>query len=467
MNKEAIKQNKMGTMPEGKLLIFMGAPLMLSMLVAAFYNIVDTYFVSQIPNLGDEAANALSLAFPVQMFMTALNVGTGVGIGAVLSTALGSGDRKKVSKTAGNAMFLYCLFYVVMLLFGLLCAKPFMKLFTDNEDVLELGTTYLRLVTCLSFGNMGEKCFEKLLQATGKNGYSMIGQMVGAILNIALDPVFIFGYLGMPAMGVAGAAVATVIGQCCAVAITSTLHFCKNKEIENHFEYLKPNGEILREVMKIGVPAILIQSLTSFMTLGMNFILKGLSAASITAYGIYYKLQHIVFMPAFGLNNASIPIIGYNCGAKNFDRVRKSIRYGLFFVTVIMIIGTILFECLADSIVRIFGLSEEVSSLCVVALRIISIGFIFAGINVLLQGVCQALGNGVYSLIISLLRLIVIVLPFAAILATLQGAEEFIWVVFPAAEAISLVIACVLSLRQYRKIIGTNTVNEGGKPKIL
>ncbi|MCM1542323.1 MAG: MATE family efflux transporter [Blautia sp.] len=446
------KQNKMGIMHEGKLLLSMGVPLMLSMLVTALYNIVDTFFVSRIPGMGDAAANALSLAFPIQMLMTALNVGTGVGVGASLSRALGSRDREKVSKTAGNAMFLYGVYYVAMLLFGLLGAKPFIGMFTDDKDVFSLGVTYLSLVTCLSFGNMGEKCFEKLLQATGKTTYSMIGQLTGSVINIILDPVFIFGYLGIPAMGVAGAAIATVIGQCCAIGITATLHFRKNTEIINHLKYLKPDMEVLRGIMKVGAPAILMQALTSFMTLGMNFILKSVSAAAITAYGVYYKLQNFVFMPAFGLNNACVPIIGYNIGAKNHSRVKNTIRYAIWIVLAIMVSGVILFQFFAVPIAEAFRLSEDVSALCVSALRIISAGFVFAGINVLLQGVCQALGSGTGSLVISSLRLIVGVLPLAAVLAVFPGAEHFIWIAFPVAETISFAVAIPLTLRLYHKM---------------
>ncbi|MCM1167333.1 MAG: MATE family efflux transporter [Lachnospiraceae bacterium] len=453
------KQNKMGTLHEGKLLISMGIPLMLSMLVTALYNIVDTFFVSQIEGTGDAAANALSLAFPIQMLMTALNVGTGVGIGASLSRALGCGDRERVGKTAGNGMFLYTVYYFVMLVFGLFAAKPFIALFSDDPDVLNFGTVYLGLVTCLSFGNMGEKCFEKLLQATGKTTYSMIGQLTGSVINIVLDPIFIFGYFGIPAMGAAGAAIATVIGQCCAIVITASLHFRKNTEITNRLEYLKPDAEILSGIMKVGAPAILMQALTGFMTLGMNFILKGVSAAAVTAYGVYYKLQNFIFMPAFGLNNACVPIVGYNVGAKRYDRVKNTIKYAIFIVFIIMALGLVLFQCFAPFVVGVFKLSEDISSLCVSALHIISTGFIFAGVNVLLQGVCQALGGGIVSLIISALRLIIGVLPSAAVLAALPGAENFIWIVFPIAETVSFAVVVVLTLRLYRK---TTRIRSGG-----
>ncbi len=446
------KTNKMGQMHEGKLLLSMGAPMMLSMLVQALYNIVDSFFVARIPNMGDAAVNALTLAFPVQMLMVALTVGTGVGVGAALSHSLGRGDREEASRTAGNAMFLYFFYYIILLLFGLLGVRAYVAGQTADETVMSLSISYLRIVTCLSFGNMGEKCFEKLLQATGKTTFSMIGQLTGSIINVILDPIFIFGYLGLPAMGVSGAAIATVIGQCCAILVSGTLHFRRNNELIHKRQYLYPQKKIIKKILRVGAPAILMQALTSFMTYGMNLVLAGISDASVTAFGVYYKLQSFIFMPAFGLNNASVPIIGFNHGAGNRERIRNTIRYGLIFVTVIMVFGFILFQCFDSQIVGIFALSETVSDLCVRALQIISFGFVFAGVNIILQGVCQALGNGANSLIISLLRLIVGVIPPAAILAGMQGAEQFVWLVFPFAEIIAFFAAVILTIRLYRKV---------------
>ncbi len=449
---KAERQNKMGTMHEGKLLLSMGAPLMLSMLVSALYNIVDSFFAAQISGIGDAAVNALTLAFPIQMLMTALAVGTGVGVGAELSRCLGQGEIEKASKTAGNAIFLYGIYFVLLCLFGVFGAKAYIAGQTNDSVVLELGVSYLSIVTCLSFGFMGEKCFEKLLQSTGKATYSMIGQLTGAVMNMLLDPIFIFGYLGLPAMGVTGAAIATVVGQSCAICVSATLHFKKNVELNNGLQYIRPNRKIIGKILKIGAPAILMQSLTSVMSYGMNLILHSISAAAVTAFGIYYKLQNFIFMPAFGLNNASIPIIGYNIGAKKLDRVSITIRYGLITVSVIMVFGFILFQCFAKQIVGIFNLSTEVMELAVAALRIISCGFIFSGINILLQGVCQALGNGNISLVISALRLIIGVLPLAAGLAAIQGSEHFIWIVFPIAEVISFIAAVILTSKLYRSI---------------
>lgn len=445
----------MGTMQEGKLLLSMSVPLMISMLVAALYNIVDTFFVSRIEGYGEAAATALSIAFPVQMLMTALNVGTGIGVGAALSKVIGIGDRERASKIAGNAMFLYAAYYVLMLLFGIFAAKPFIGLFTDDEEVLTLGTTYLSFVTCLSFGNMGEKCFEKLLQATGKTTYSMIGQLTGSLLNVILDPIFIFGLFGFPAMGVKGAAIATVIGQCCAIAITCTLNLRKNTEVNYGFRYLKPDKAVLSEVMKVGLPAILMQGLTSVMTLGMNFILKGVSTAAVTAYGVYYKLQNFIFMPAFGINNACIPIIGYNYGSKNMERIRRTIRYATIMVLVIMALGVAIFQFFAEPIVGIFRLSDDFTRLCVTAIRIISCGFLFAGLNVLMQGVCQAMGGGVRSLLISMLRLVIFVLPTASVIAQFSGAENFIWLAFPIAEVLTFILSLPITRNLYKTATST------------
>lgn len=446
-------QNKMGTMGEGKLLLAMGLPLMLSMFVQALYNIVDSYFVAQIPGMGDTAVNALTLAFPVQMLMIAFNVGTGVGVGAVLSRYLGQNEMEKAKRTAGNAMFLYACYFAGFLLFGIFFVRPYISGQTSDKTVAEFGTTYLRIITCFSFGCMGEKCFEKLLQSTGRTLFSMAGQLTGSVTNIALDPIFIFGYFGVPAMGVKGAAVATVIGQFCAVCVTGAIYFCKAKELRGGVKYLKVDGEVMGKILKVGAPAILMQALTSIMTYGMNLILKGVSASAVTAFGVYYKLQSFVFMPAFGLNNALVPIIGFNYGKKEFTRVKKTIKFALLYVAAIMIFGIVLFETLAAPIAGIFNLSENVTALCALALRIVSAGFLFAGASIILQAVCQALGSGMRSLLISLFRLVIVVLPLGAILSRFHDAQNFIWFVFPIAESVALFVAIVLTLILYRKIL--------------
>ena len=449
MQKET--SNKMGTMPEGKLLLSMGTPLMMSMLVAALYNLVDSFFVAHIEGIGDAAVNALTLAFPVQMLMTALTVGTGVGVGAVLSHSLGRKDQEKANKIAGNAIFLYICYYILLCLFGIFGTKTYIAGQTGDEVVLELGTKYLQIVSCFSFGFMGEKCFEKLLQSTGKATFSMIGQLTGSVLNIILDPILIFGLFNAPKLGVSGAAIATVISQGIAVLVSGTLHFRKNKELSHKIKDCKPDIIIIKEIYKVGAPAILMQALTSVMTYGMNIILKEISAVAVTAYGIYFRLQNFIFMPAFGLNNASIPIIGFNRGAAKLKRVKNTIMYGLIIVTGIMIFGFILFQCFAPEIVGIFGLSESVNELCTNALKIISFGFVFAGVNIILQGACQALGNGTNSLIISMMRMVILVLPLAKLISQMENAQKNVWIVFPIAEIITSVIAIYITFRLYRK----------------
>ena len=438
-------------MGEGSLLLAMGLPLMLSMFVQALYNIVDSYFVAQIPNMGDAAVNALTLAFPVQMLMIAFNVGTGIGVGAALSRHLGQNEMEKASRAAGNAMFLYACYFAGFSLFGIFFARIYISGQTSDRTVAEFGTTYLRIVTCFSFGCMGEKCFEKLLQSTGRTLFSMAGQLTGSVINIVLDPIFIFGYFGAPAMGVKGAAIATVIGQFCAVCVTGTIYFCKAKELKRGIKYLKVDGEVMGEIMKVGAPAILMQALTSVMTYGMNLILKSVSASAVTAFGVYFKLQSFVFMPAFGLNNALVPIIGFNYGKKEFTRVKNTIKFALLYVAVIMVLGIALFETHAAPIAGIFNLSENVTSLCATALRIISAGFLFAGASIVLQGVCQALGGGVRSFVISLFRLVIVALPLAAILSRFRDAQNFIWIVFPIAECTAVFAAAFLTVSLYRK----------------
>lgn len=459
--KKAIPQNKMGTMPIPRLMISMGTPMMLSMIVQAFYNVVDSLFVSYIPDTdmivhaGDKAVNALTLAFPVQMLIMAFCVGTGVGVNSALSKSLGMKDRERASRIAGNAVFLSVCYYIAVLLFGLFGVNAYIKGQTGDPVVAEYGISYLRIITICSFGSIWYMCFEKLAQATGKTVAAMVGQLAGSLTNIILDPIFIFGYFGIPAMGVSGAAVATVLGQCVSFAVILTLHFKKNTEITNSFSMLRPDAVIIRQIYTVGAPAIVMQALTSVMTYGMNLILGGISATAVTAYGVYYKLQNFIFMPAFGLNNASVPIISYNYGAKKTERIRDSVRYGLLIVSAIMAVGIVLLQCFARPLVNCFSLSEEAIALCVTALHIITCGFLFAGANIILQGVCQALGNGIYSLLISFVRMIVVPLPLAWLLAGLQGAASFVWISFPVAEAAACVFAVVLTIRIYRKRVKT------------
>ncbi|MGN0974996.1 MAG: MATE family efflux transporter [Gemmiger sp.] len=453
----AATQNKMGVMPVPRLLLSMAAPMMLSMIVQAFYNVVDSLYVSYIPDTalvtgaGDKAVHALTLAFPIQMLIMAFCVGTGVGVNAALSRSLGMRDRDRASHIAGNAEFLSICYYLVALLFGLFGAKGYIASQTTDPVVAQYATDYLRIVTIFSFGSIWYMCFEKLAQATGKSVEAMLGQLAGAVTNILLDPVFIFGWFGLPALGVRGAAIATVVGQCVSFAVILTLHFTRNTEIINRADMLRPDGAIIRQIYTVGAPAIVMQALTSVMTYGMNLILGGISATAVTAYGVYYKLQNFIFMPAFGLNNASVPIISYNYGAGQTGRIRQTIRWGLGTVCAIMGGGLVLLQCFAEPIVSCFALSPGAVDLCVTALRIITCGFLFAGVNIILQGVCQALGNGFYSLGISFLRMVLVVLPLARALSRLPNAADVVWLAFPVAEGIACMAAVLLAWRIYHR----------------
>lgn len=459
--KPSAQQNKMGVLPVPRLMVSMGAPMMLSMIVQALYNVVDSLFVSYIPDTaqiiqaGDKAVNALTLAFPVQMLILGFCIGTGVGVNAALSKSLGMQDHETASRIAGNAVFLSFCYYAAALLFGLFGVHPYISSQTSDPIVAEFAVSYLKIITIGAFGSVWYMCFEKLLQATGRTTAAMLGQLSGSLTNLVLDPIFIFGYLGLPAMGVAGAAIATVAGQCVAFAVTLTLHLKKNTEIQNSPALWRPDRSIIRRIYRVGAPAIVIQSLTSVMTFGMNLILGAVSATAVTAYGVYFKLQNFIFMPVYGLNNAVVPIISYNYGAKNPCRIREAIRCGLLLADTIMLLGVVLLQCFARPIVSCFALSEAAVELCVTALRIITYGFLFAGANVMLQGVCQALGNGVYSLGISALRMAVIVLPLAWVFSGLSNAAALVWWAVPAAEMIACAAAIPLTIQIYRKTKAT------------
>lgn len=446
----------MGTMPVPKLVLSMAAPMMLSMLVQALYNVVDSMFVSRIastaavPNMGDLAVNALTLVFPIQMLITAFCAGTGVGTNFNLARSLGKGDKERANQVAGNSKFLYIVYYIVIMLFGLLFAEKFISSQTKDPNIIEMGTAYLKIVTIGDIGGVGYMCYEKLMQATGKSTQTMIGQLVGAVTNIIFDPIFIFGYFGLPAMGIRGAAYATILGQFASWIVIMTFHFKINKEVTNGIKYIKPKLDIIRDIYKVGAPAILMQALTSVMTYGLNMILGAVSVSAVTAYGVYYKLQNFIFMPVFGLNNASVPIIAFNYGAKSKSRIKDTIKCGLIIGCTIMLIGTLLFQIVPRQILSMFSLSADAAELCVRAVRIITIGFVFAGTSVILQGVCQALGNGVFSLFISMTRTIIIVLPLTYALSRLANAEKMVWFAFPIAEVTACIVAVTLTIKIYR-----------------
>lgn len=437
----------MGTMAVNKLMLGMGIPIIISMVLQAVYNIVDSAFVSNMAEGGEEALNALTLAFPVQMFMVAIGIGTGVGMNALLSKTLGQGDREKVSRIAGNGEFLAIIIYLVFLLFGVFGVRGYISSQTTNPVIVEMAVQYLRICCVISFGIIAFSIFEKLLQSTGLSQYSTIAQVVGAIVNIILDPILIYGLLGLPKMGVTGAAYATVIGQICSGGLALYFHITKNKDVKNGIKFLKPSSKIIKDIYSIGLPAIIAQALMSVMTYGLNVILVGVSENMVTAYGLYYKIQQFILFAAFGLRDAITPIVSFNHGMRNKERIKLGIKYGMKYTLTIMIVGLMVLEIFATPFSRIFGLSGETETLCISAMRIISVSFIFAGANVAFQGIFQALDSGIESLIISVCRQILFILPVAygfSLLAIQNPANDWIvWLTFPIGEFVSAVIACI------------------------
>ena len=449
--------NKMGTMAVNKLMLGMGIPIIISMVLQAVYNIVDSAFVSNMAEGGEEALNALTLAFPVQMFMVAIGIGTGVGMNALLSKTLGQGDREKVSRIAGNGEFLAIIIYLVFLLFGIFGVRGYISSQTTNPVIVEMAVQYLRICCVISFGIISFSIFEKLLQSTGLSQYSTIAQVVGAIVNIILDPILIYGLLGLPKMGVTGAAYATVIGQICSGGLALYFHITKNKDVKNGIKFLKPSSKIIKDIYSIGLPAIIAQALMSVMTYGLNVILVGVSENMVTAYGLYYKIQQFILFAAFGLRDAITPIVSFNHGMRNKERIKLGIKHGMKYTLTIMIVGLIVLEIFATPFSRVFGLSGETENLCISAMRVISVSFIFAGANVAFQGIFQALDSGIESLIISVCRQILFILPVAygfSLLAIQNPANDWmVWLTFPIGEFVSVVIACIFMKRIMKNTI--------------
>lgn len=439
--------NKMGIEPVGSLILKMGIPMILSMMLQAFYNIVDSYFVSSMEGVGDAAVNALTLTFPIQALMVALAIGTGVGVNSLLSKFLGMGDRKTASRIAGNAVFLSVCTYILFLIFGLFFVDAYISSQTSDPIIQEMGCSYLKICTVLSFGSVIYMIYEKLLQGTGKTVLSTIAQVSGAITNIILDPIMIFGMFGCPALGIAGAAYATVIGQVVSLVLGMIFHHTKNKEIETKAEYLVPDKEIITAIYRVGIPAIIMQALMSVMTYCINIIFVRVSGSVVTAYGIYFKIQQFVFFAAFGLNNAIIPIVAFNYGMRDRARISKAIRCGLLYNAIIMLAGAVLLQVFGKQIIGIFDVSTEVKELSIQAVRIVTLGYILVGANVIFQGIFQALGEGIKSLVISAIRLIIVVLPLAYFFTTLPNAQNIVWAAFPIAEACGLVVSILFMSR--------------------
>ena len=433
------ESNKMKEMPVNKLMIRMGIPMILSMALQAVYNIVDSAFVGNMRVGSEEALNALTLVFPVQMLMVAVGIGTGVGTNALLARTLGQGNGKKAAKVAGNSLFLGVIIYVVCLLFGIFGVKAYISSQTVDTEVLEMGIGYLRICCVISFGIIFFSLFEKLLQATGRSFYSTIGQVVGAVVNIILDPIMIYGIGPCPEMGVKGAAYATVIGQVASAVLLFIFHMKMNKEFEHGAKYMKPDGGIIKEIYAIGLPAIIAQALMSIMVYVMNLILKFNPSAQ-TAYGLFYKVQQFV-------------LIAFAYGMRSKKRIQDGIKNGLIYTIILMILGIAITEIFPEAFATLFhtGASREYF---IGAMRIISISFLFAGINVAYQGIYQALDGGVESLVISLLRQLVIILPLAGIFSVFvrngQIGISLIWWAFPITEIVSCFVGYVF-LKKIRK----------------
>ena len=445
----------MAQMPVGRLMIKMGLPIVISMMLQALYNIVDSAFVSNMEG-GEQALNALTLAFPVQMLMVAVGIGTGVGVNVMLARSLGEGNREKASTVAGNGMFLGIVITAVFMLFGLFGVNAYISTQTNNAQISEPAITYLRICCICSVGIVFFSVFEKLLQAAGLSAHSTIAQISGAVTNIILDPIMIYGLLGFPKLGVSGAALATVIGQLVSFFLALTFHLKHNKHVDTGLKYIKPNKTIIRLIYRIGLPAIIAQALMSVMTYGINIILGSVSAALVTAYGLYYKIQQFILFAAFGLRDTITPVVSFSYGMGDKKRISDGIKYGVLYTSAIMLTGTALLEIFAEPLCSAFGLSGGTCELCVSATGIISSGFVFAGICISLQGVFQALDRGVSSLIVSLLRQLVLILPVAWLLSMLispnLGNAWIVWLTFPCAEIITAAVSLILFLKARKNI---------------
>ena len=431
-------------MPVRRLLISMSLPMIISMLVQALYNIVDSVFVSMI---NQAALTAVSMAFPIQNLLIAVSAGTCVGVNALLSRSLGEKNAKNANLAAANGLFLAFLSFLVFAVFGLFGARLFFESQTDNPVIIEYGVQYLQIVCIFSFGLFGEMMFERILQSTGQTFYCMITQGPGAIINIILDPILIFGLAGMPKMGIQGAAAATVFGQIVAMVLAGCLNHAKNKDVRISFKGFRPHGRTISVIYQVGVPSIIMQSISSVMTFGLNKILITFSETAVAVFGVYFKLQSFIFMPIFGLNNGMIPIIAYNYGARNRKRIMETVRLSIGIAVGIMFIGLTVFQLMTPQLLMLFQADADMLSIGVPALRIISLSFLFAGYCIIVGSVFQAMGNGVYSLMVSVARQLVCILPLAYFFARTFGLH-MVWYSIPLAEITSVVLSSIL----FRKI---------------
>ena len=442
-----MKENKMETMPVNKLLITMAAPMVLSMLIGALYNVVDSLFVS---HYGENALSAVSLAFPIQNIIIATGTGIGVGINALLSRYLGEKKQKQVNQTAMHGIILGIGFYALILLFGIFCVRSFYTVQTNDAQIVSMGVDYLTVICVFGFGQMFQLIFEKILQSTGRTSYTMVMQMVGAILNIILDPIFIFGYFGLPAMGTRGAAIATVTGQIIAMLLGIYFNLTKNKDVQFKLDSIKLENYYFKGICIVGIPTIIMQSMSSVMCFGVNKLLLDFSTTSTAVFGAYFKLQTFVYMAIFGLNNALIPIVAFNIGAKHAERIKKVIRLCGLYSALIGFVGLVIMEVLPVQLMSAFAPSKEMFSLGVTALRILGLSFVFGGISVMTSYALQGFSRGVSSLVISALRQVIILLPLASVLGKMIGING-IWWSFLISETITVVLAVAYLLMAEKK----------------
>lgn len=443
---EQVKENKMGTMPVGKLLATMATPMILSMLVQAMYNVVDSIYVSRV---SENALTAVSLAFPLQNLIIAVSCGLAVGVNSLLSRSLGSKDYAEVQSSARNGIFLSLIGTICFVLFGIFGSRAFFVTQTDIPEIVEYGTAYIQICTIASFGIFGEVMFERILQATGRTIYTLFTQGIGAILNIILDPIFIFGWLGMPEMGVAGAALATVIGQIVAFILAIYFNLKKNSDVKLSFQKFRPSWATIKPILLVGLPSMVMMAIGSVMTYGMNQILLRFTSTAVAVFGVYFKLQSFIFMPVFGLNNGMVPIIAYNYGACHKDRITKTIRISVATAVVFMLIGFAAFQLGPQVLLGFFDASDAMLEIGAYALRVISLSFLLAGFSVVAGSVFQALGNGLFSLIISVARQLIVLLPVAYLLS-LTGNLHLVWFSFPIAELMSVLLSALFMGRIYR-----------------
>ena len=443
----APQENKMGVMPVGRLLAGMAVPMMISMLVQALYNVVDSVFVSRI---SENAFNAVGLAFPLQSLMIAVGAGTAVGINALLSRSLGEKKQEMADRAAGAGIFLSLCSAVVFALIGIFLSRPFfMAQAKTVPEIVEMGTDYTRICLGLSVGIFCQFCFERLLQSTGRTTLAMLTQLAGAITNIVLDPIFIFGLLGAPRLGVTGAAVATVLGQFVGAILAIIMNLKCNHDIHIRSRLIRPDKAAVKEIYRVGIPSIVMQSIGSVMTFGMNKILFVFTPTATAVFGAYFKIQSFIFMPVFGLNNGMVPIISYNFGAARPERVWKTVRLTIFTAVAIMFLGFLAFQTVPATLLSLFDASAEMTAIGIPALRIISISFLLAGFCIIAGSVCQAIGNPLYSMVVSVCRQLVVLLPAAWLLAQ-TGRLELVWWAFPIAEIASVTLSAIFLRRTVR-----------------